>query len=126
MREYDGAADHLVRVFGIDAQTKSDFDGLVKLGELNFFEEWHRFIELIRTLLDGRTGLSDVLSCFSHFPCLPPHMRCCCMAVVIMTVSGFEFQLSQLPTLNSRTAFAETRNRKLETPLLLYATTSMP
>src|SRR5581483_3401908 len=85
-------AHHLVGMLGIDAQTKSNLDGLVELGELNFFEEWHRFVEPVRTLLDGRTGLRDVLSCFSHFPCLPPHMRCCCMAVV--NNDGFGFRVS--------------------------------
>ena len=36
---HDGAADHLVGVLGIDAETHVHFDGLVEFGELDFLDE---------------------------------------------------------------------------------------
>src|SRR5579864_1501000 len=80
-------------MLGIDTQTQSDLDGLVELGELNFLEERHRFVELVGTLLNGGTGFRDVLSCFTHFSCLPPlHAVLCSRSVSTNWVSDKPFQ----------------------------------
>ena len=76
MGKHHRTAHHLVGMLGIDAQAQSHLDGFIELGEFNFLKERHRFVELVRAGLNGRTGLGDVLSCFAHLFCLPPHMRC--------------------------------------------------
>ncbi len=69
----DRAADHLVGVLGVDAETHGQVDGLVELGVLGFLEERNCVRQNIRTGLNERARLLQILRDLSHlFPCLPP------------------------------------------------------
>ena len=61
--QHDRAAHHLVGVFGIDAQTHMQFHGLVKLGKLNFLNEFHGFVKRVRTSLNLRSRSGKLLTC---------------------------------------------------------------
>jgi hypothetical protein len=68
MRQDHCAADHLVGMFGIDAQAERYFHGLIKLGELYFLEQRHSITQKILALLNCRARLRYVLSGFAtHF-----------------------------------------------------------
>jgi hypothetical protein len=45
VRQHDGAAHHLIRMFRIDTQPQADFDGLVELGELHLLNQRYRFFD---------------------------------------------------------------------------------
>ncbi len=47
VRQHDRAADHLIGVLRIDAQTHVQLDGLVELGELDLLNERNRFVQLV-------------------------------------------------------------------------------
>src|SRR6266404_4628280 len=49
-------------MLGIDAQTQSQFDGLVELGVLDLLQERHRFVELIGPLFHLRFCFGLVLA----------------------------------------------------------------
>src|SRR6185437_1176476 len=61
MGENNGPADHLVGVAGINAQAHRQVDGLVELGKLGLLEQRDRLADSVRTLLDKRARLRNIL-----------------------------------------------------------------
>ena len=51
VRQNHGAADHLVRVLGIDSQAQRDFNGFIELGKLYFLQKRDRFLQRVGTRL---------------------------------------------------------------------------
>ena len=51
IRDSDSAADHLIGVTWVNAQTQGQVDGLVKFCELYFLQKRNRFLQGVRALL---------------------------------------------------------------------------
>jgi hypothetical protein len=62
----DRAANHLVGVLGVDAQTEGQVDGLVELGELGFLQEGDCVGQGVRAVLHERARLHHILAFFCH------------------------------------------------------------
>src|SRR5436305_10058600 len=88
MRQDHGAAHHLVCMFGINAQTQSDLNRLVKLGEFHFLKKRHGFSERILAMFNRSPRLSDVFSCFSaHYASLSPTASGRKLRAVVLTMN---------------------------------------
>src|SRR5262249_16277026 len=73
VRQNHRAANHLVRMLGIDAETHGQIHGFIELGELYLLQQRYGFFQCVSLRLNGGAGFGDVFSWFPwHFtPCLP-------------------------------------------------------
>src|SRR5207237_1492076 len=67
VRQDDGAADHLIRVLGIDAEAERHLDRLVELGELDFLHERNRLLDRVGAIGGDRSARGrELFSVFLH------------------------------------------------------------
>ena len=67
MRQYDSAADLLIRIFRIDIQIECEFDCFIKFSRCRLLEQRHRFVQpVLRIAVDESGGLFTAFCQFSH------------------------------------------------------------
>ena len=62
VREHDRAADHLIRVLGIDTEAKRQFDRLVELRKLHLLHQGNGLFNRVRTLRNRLSGRGKLFS----------------------------------------------------------------
>ena len=86
MREDDSAADHLVGVARVDAQTQGQVDGLIKLCVFYFLQKRDGFLQGVGALFHLGARLLNRLAWLGHVSSSPTARRCCLPAVVLVTL----------------------------------------
>src|SRR5438093_581502 len=85
VRQDHRAADHLIRMFRIDAKPQGDLDRLVELRVLHFLDERNRLFDRVRPVPDLGCRGREFLAVFCH---MPPWW-CCRAALAALPLSSF-------------------------------------
>src|SRR5580698_2398478 len=88
MRQHHRAADHLVGVLGIYAETQSNLNGLIKFRKLDLLQQRDRILQQIRALFDRGVRLGYALSFFFHFTFLVSHRSSLFRRAVVFSTSN--------------------------------------